>query len=115
MLNIVPVSSPAITRSEYSWILNYYSPEYGIVNKFTLFPVDNWLPRLFYGAANMHNIALFTSLPVNYRVGGVGFTEFDAIASSIGEAMERYSGSVVPYDQLRFDSFLGLRDKNAHA
>ena len=115
MLSLIPVSSPAVELFEGSWILNYYSPEYGIVNKFTLFPVDNWLPRLFYGAANMHNISLFTSLPVNYRVGGAGLTEFDAIASSIGEAIERYSGSVVPYDRLCFDSFLGLRERNLPA
>ncbi|MFW6129797.1 MAG: YcaO-like family protein [Atribacterota bacterium] len=87
----------------------FFSPKYGLVNYFKEIPVSTFMPNLFYSSTRLHKVSLFSGMNMDYRVGGAALDKKQAMIAAFGEALERYSSSVIPRNKILYQTYRELK------
>jgi len=67
--------------------------------------VANEIPEIFCCAGQLNNVSFFTDHEMEYRVGGAGLCEEEALVATFGEAVERYNAGIYDKKEMLFCSF----------
>ncbi len=82
-----------------------FSHRVGLLNNFFTLPKTNEIPGIFCCAGQLSNVSFFTNHEMEYRVGGAGLCEDEALAATFGEAIERYNAGIYDKRDMIFGSY----------
>lgn len=82
-----------------------FSHRVGLLNNFFTLPQTNEIPGIFCCAGQLSNVSFFTNHEMEYRVGGAGLCEDEALVATFGEAIERYNAGIYDKKDMIFGSF----------
>jgi ribosomal protein S12 methylthiotransferase accessory factor len=80
----------------------------GVVHKLDAAVAFRDDPGLFQVYAQVARTAALGAAPIDANAGGIGFTDAEARAAALGEAVERYAAAFVPPERIRTDTAKAL-------